>query len=284
MAIFTNQAQLSYGDVTTSSNVAVGEILEALSISKTAIPSTYTTGDSIAYVINIVNSSSTPITGLSVSDDLGAYQFNETSLVPLTYVDDSAKYFINGVLQPSVDVNVGTEIVFSGIDVPANGNVAIVYSTTVNDFAPVSIDGFITNTVRATGAGITPIEASETIYASATPNVSITKSISPIPVAPNGLVAYTFVIENRGVAPLDTTDNAVITDLFDPILRNINVVFNSETWSEGVNYTYDEATGEFATVPGQVTVAGASYAQDPTTGVWALTPGTSTIVITGNIG
>lgn len=37
MAQFTNQAQLRYGNSVTNSNIAVGEILEVLSISKTAV-------------------------------------------------------------------------------------------------------------------------------------------------------------------------------------------------------------------------------------------------------
>lgn len=41
MAQFTNQAQLRYGNSVTNSNIAVGEILEVLSISKTAVKNTY---------------------------------------------------------------------------------------------------------------------------------------------------------------------------------------------------------------------------------------------------
>lgn len=37
MAAFTNRATLSYNGITTDSNVIVGEILEALSASKTAV-------------------------------------------------------------------------------------------------------------------------------------------------------------------------------------------------------------------------------------------------------
>ena len=41
MARFTNQAQLRYGNAVTNSNVAVGEILEVLSATKTAVKTTY---------------------------------------------------------------------------------------------------------------------------------------------------------------------------------------------------------------------------------------------------
>ena len=56
MAQFTNQAQLRYGNSVTNSNIAVGEILEVLSISKTAVKNTYHPGGTVTYIISIVNS------------------------------------------------------------------------------------------------------------------------------------------------------------------------------------------------------------------------------------
>ena len=41
MARFTNQAQLRYGNEITNSNIAVGEITEVLSATKTAVRDTY---------------------------------------------------------------------------------------------------------------------------------------------------------------------------------------------------------------------------------------------------
>lgn len=45
MAIFTNQAQLRYGNAVANSNVAVGEILEVLAATKTAVRKTYGQND-----------------------------------------------------------------------------------------------------------------------------------------------------------------------------------------------------------------------------------------------
>lgn len=284
MAQFTNQAQLTYGNVVTNSNIAVGEILEALTVSKAAIGESYAQDDTVAYIINIVNSGAS-LTNITVSDSLGNYQFGDTSLTPLDYVEGSVRYFINGVLQaPPAVSSSGTSLVFSGLNIPADSNVAIVYEATTNEFAPLGTDASITNTATVSGCGITPIEASETINAINAPLLSITKSISPVPVSPNGTVTYTFVIENRGNVEITEETNAQITDLFDPILSNISVSYNGTPWTEGVNYTYNEATGEFATIGGQVVVGSASYVQDPTTGVWTLTPATSTLVVTGTIG
>ena len=78
-------------------------------------------------------------------------------------------------------------------------------------------------------------------------------------------------------------DNAAITDTFDPILSDLAVTFNGTPWVEGTDYTYDETTGLFATVPGQITVPAATYTQDPVTGQYTVIPGTATLTVTGTV-
>ena len=75
MAQFTNQATLSYGTTVTSSNVAVGEVLEVLSITKTAVNDTYGQNDTITYIISLINTGAVAINGLTVTDNLGTYPF-----------------------------------------------------------------------------------------------------------------------------------------------------------------------------------------------------------------
>ena len=283
MAQFTNQAQLSYGNVVASSNVAVGEILEVLTVTKTAVVDSYSAGERVTYIISIVNSGATALTNLTISDNLGAYDFGTGTLVPLDYVDGSVKYYIDGALQPAPAVTGTSPLVITGINVSAGGNTVIAYEATANSFAPLGQDGTVTNTATVSGNGITPVEATEIIYANLAPDISITKSISPVPVSPNGIVTYTFIIENSGNTPLVATDNAIITDTFDPALTGISVTFNGTPWQEGVDYTYNEATGEFASIAGEITVDAATYSQSQS-GVWSTIPGTSTIVVTGNIG
>jgi uncharacterized repeat protein (TIGR01451 family) len=104
MAQFTNQAQLSYNNATVNSNVAVGEVLEVLSAAKTAVTETYTQGDTVTYVISAVNTGATPLSGITVSDNLGAYPFGETTLYPLSYIDGSVRLYIDGVLQAAPTV------------------------------------------------------------------------------------------------------------------------------------------------------------------------------------
>ena len=284
MAQFTNQAQLAYNDSVINSNIAVGEILEVLSVTKTAVGDDYGADSNLTYVISVVNSGATPFNALTLTDDLGAYASDTSTLVPLTYNEGTVTYYINGILQsvPAVTAD-GTNLVISGISVPADGNATIVYEASTNRYAPLETGAEITNTVTLSGGGITPVTAEETVTAESEPELSVTKSVSPVPVAENGTLTYTFVIQNVGNTPATADDLAVITDTFNPVLSNLAVTFNGEAWTEPADYTYDETTGVFSSVAGVITVPAATFTQDPTTGVWVTTPGVSTLTITGTV-
>ena len=283
MARFTNQAQLQYGNVIANSNIAVGEILEVLSATKTAVRDTYGQNDSITYIVSIVNSGTVALNGITLTDNLGEYEFNEMTLTPLTYIPNTVKYYVNGTLQPAPTVVTQSPLVISGISVPAGGNAILAYETAINEFAPLDTESEIRNRVTISGGGITPIVAEETISAVNNPILTITKSLSPVPVTENGTLTYTFMIQNTGNVAATESTAALITDTFDPILSNLSVSFNGTAWTEGENYTYDEMTGEFVTVAGQITVPAATYTQDTTTGAWFVNPGVSTLIVTGTV-
>ena len=284
MAFFTNQATLRYNDVVTNSNVATGELLEVLSATKTAVQDTYRVGDDVTYVVSVLNSGPNAITGLTLTDTLGEYDQAGTARYPLTYEDGSVLYYINGILQAAPAVTAGPPLTVSGISVPAGGNATIVYAASVNGFAPLDADSTIVNTATVTGGGLSaPVTATETITAANAADLTITKSISPAVVTENSRVTYTFTIQNYGNTPTIATDNAAITDTFDPILTDLVVTYEGTTWTNPANYSYDETTGLFATVPGQITVPAATYTQDPTTGVWTITPGVTVLTVTGTI-
>ena len=102
-------------------------------------------------------------------------------------------------------------------------------------------------------------------------------------VVDNDRVTYTFVIQNSGNQAVVATDNAAITDTFDPILAALAVTFEGAAWTEGVQYSYNETTGLFTTVPGQILVPAATYTQDPVTGMFSVIPGIATLIVTGTI-
>lgn len=284
MATFFNQATLTYNNTTTLSNVVTGEIVGVLSAEKTAVSPNYSSGEDIAYVISIVNNGSVPYSGLTVTDDLGEYTSGELTLVPLTYKEGSVKYYINGILQPAPTVASLSPLTFTGIEVPAGGNTIIVYEAETNSFAPLGAGAVITNNVSVTGEQVTtPVTADETIGTATGPLLSITKELSPVSVPENGRITYTFVIRNTGNEEIVATDNAVIADVFDPAISITSVTYNGSPWAVGVGYTYDEATGVFTTIAGQITVPAATFTQDPVTGEWVTTPGIATIVVTGTV-
>ena len=284
MAIFTNQATLTYNGNSTNSNIAYGEILDVLAATKTAVEGSYTPGQLVTYVVTLRNTGNVPLTGLVVTDNLGGYDFNGATVYPLTYEDGSVALFSDGVPQAAPTVTAGPPLVLSDITVPAGGDVVIVYQARANAFANPAVDGTIDNTVTVTGDGLSaPVTATETISAVAQPMLTISKSITPSQVVDNDRVTYTFVIQNSGNQAVVATDDAAITDTFDPILTALTVTFNGVSWTQGVQYNYNEATGLFTTVPGQILVPAATYVQDPVTGAYTATPGIATLVVTGTI-
>ena len=284
MATFTNQATLSYNGNTINSNITTGELLETLTATKTAAEGSYAAGEKVTYVISIVNTGETAVTGVTVSDDLGGYAAGGTTVYPLRYVEGSALYYVNGVLQASPTVAAGPPLTVRGLNVPAGGNAQVVYEARATEYAPLDAGGTIRNTATVTGTGITDaITAAETVNTRDLPQLSISKSMSPVSVSPGDRLTYTFTIQNTGNTALTAADGVVLTDTFDPALSGLTANFNGAAWAEPANYTYNAATGLFTTVAGQITVPAATYTQNPATGVWSVNPGVSTLTVTGTV-
>lgn len=284
MATFTNQATLSYNNGVVNSNIVTGQIIEVLSASKTALTSTYGGGDTVTYVINLINTGGTAYTGLTVTDDLGAYDFNSNTLIPLSFINGTLRYFINGELQSTPGITAVSPLTVTGINVPARGNASIVYSALTNEFAPLENDGQIINTASITGGGLsTPLTASETITRGNEPILSISKAVNPISVPENGTLTYTFIIRNTGFTEAADEDNIVITDVFSPILDITGVTLNGASLPVDTGYTYNQRTGTFATLAGVVTVPAATYTRDSANGAYSVTPGAAILTITGTV-
>ena len=284
MAIFTNQATLTYNGSITNSNIAYGELLDVLVATKTSVEGSYTPGNLVTYVVTLRNTGNAPLTGLVVTDNLGEYDFNGTTVYPLTFEAGTVALFTNGVPQTAPTVSAGPPLVFSDIIVPAGSDVVIVYQARANTYANPAAGGTIDNTVTITGDGLNaPITATETVGTIAEPMLTVSKSITPAQVVDNDRVTYTFVIQNSGNQAVVATDNAAITDTFNPVLTALTVTFNGVTWTQGIQYNYNETTGLFTTDPGQILVPAATYAQDPITGAYTATPGIVTLIVTGTI-
>ncbi|MBQ6262580.1 MAG: DUF11 domain-containing protein [Clostridia bacterium] len=283
MAEFSNQATLSYGGVVKSSNVVTGEIVGVLTVTKTAVGTEYTPGGSVTYIVSIVNSGSADASGITVTDDLGAYGGTpeKAAYVPLSYVDGTVKLFVGGVPGTAPSVTSGASLVFGGITVPAGGNVMLVYETEVTAEADGTAGAEIVNTVTAEGTGFDPVTASAAVPVAEGPVLALTKALTPQTVSENGTLTYTFTLTNTGNAEADAATGVVLADTFDPVLTGVTVTLGGAVWPD-TNYVYDPVTGSFTTNSGAITVPAATFARAPD-GTMTSDPGVTVITVTGTV-
>ncbi len=285
MASFTNQATLTYRGNTVNSNIVTGEIIETLSIDKTSLTTTYDPSGNIVYVVNFTNSGTTALNNMTFTDNLGEYTVTAVgNVTPLSYVDGTVGYYVNGVQQAAPVVANTDPLTLTGVSLPAGAVGTLVYQTNINEFAPLATGGTITNIATFSGGGLADAVSDDaTVTVNNVPRLDITKAITPATVGPNGQLTYTFTILNYGNTATVTGDNVEISDTFDPILNPITVTYNGTTWTAGTEYTYNSATGEFRTVAGNVVVPAPTYTQDPATGAYSITPGSAVITVTGTV-
>lgn len=245
MASFTNMATLSYNGSQINSNVVTGELLDALTVTKTAVSGSYRPGDTVTYVVTLTNTG-TALTGLTLTDDLGGYTAGGQTVYPLAYEAGTLHYYTGGTEQTAPAVTAGP---------------------------PMTVTG---------GGLAAPLTATATTAAQAAPELSISKALCPAVVTGNGPLTYTFTVQNTGNTALTGQEGAVITDTFEPTLTITGVTFNGAAWTSPEDYTYDAATGAFATVAGKLTVPEATFTQNAD-GSWTVTPGQSILTVTGTV-
>ena len=133
MASFQNYATLSYQGGTTNSNTVTGELRASLTLTKQAVLATYAAGDRVTYVLSLVNSGTTALQGLTVTDDLGAYLQGNVTRTPLTYTPDSLRLYLGGVLQAAPAVTAGPPLTVGPFALPAGENALLLYEATANE-------------------------------------------------------------------------------------------------------------------------------------------------------
>ncbi len=290
MRDFTNQAQLSYSGLTTKSNIATGQIVDVLSVTKSVLTNNYYLDKEKTILVKITNSGDADYTGLTVIDDLGAYSFTPaggtvTRVYPLSYINDTAKSYVNGVPKDLANVTYGNVLTISGVDVPANSTVSIVYNVVPNKFAPLAENSTITANTAVSGGGLSQeLTASVTLNVEEKAILDISKVITPKEIVENGKATYTFIISNKGNIATEETDNVAITDTFIPKISALQVYLNDATMpSTDYTYTESEGSGLFSTVAGKINVAAATFEQNTTTGEWYTVPSTTVLEVNGTI-
>ena len=285
MAIFNNQATLSFGGRVTSSNIVEGEVVTRVTLTKTAVTTSYGPGDSIVYAVTLVNNDTNDKENITITDNLGRFApATSPEVIPLTYVEGSVLCYQNGVLQPVPTVNAGETLEISGINIPAGGNVIILYETRANEFAPGGEGAAIRNNVTATGDNLCEnLTDNAEVPTRDEPILSIAKAICPETLSCGDEVTYTFIIQNSGNTEVVATDNLTVSDVFNPVLGDIEVTLNGAPLTEGTGYTYNETTGEFTTLDGAIPVPKATFTRNPETGEITTAPGVAILKVTGTI-
>ena len=285
MATFYNQATLSIGGRTLTSNQTEGEVVTRVTLTKTAVSTDFGHGDNIVYAVTLVNNDSTDKNNITLTDNLGRFAPPVgPEVVPLSYVGGTVLYYQNGVLQDTPTVNAGPPLVITGINIPAGGNVIILYEVEANEYAPRGENAVINNEVVTEGDELCEeLIATAEIPTRNEPELSIAKAICPDTVSCGDEVTYTFIIQNSGNTAVVATDDLTVSDIFNPVLGDINVALNGTPLTEGMGYTYNEVTGEFTTIGGAIPVPAATFTRDPATGVVNATPGVAVLTVTGTI-
>jgi uncharacterized repeat protein (TIGR01451 family) len=287
MAIIENFATVSYsaGGVTETrvSNLAEIGLESAISLTKSTLGDNYSEDSVITYIISITNTSTSPVSNVTVTDDLGRFVFGTLELIPLTYAPP-ALLLINGQdvsAQLTVEGGADGSLVFGFPTLPAGATANIVYRAAINEFASPDVDSTITNTATLTSdSDCADGSASATITALSAPNVSVLKQMSPNPVVCGDTVTYTIRIYNYGNT---AAENVVLSDTFSPAPDIISITRDGVALV-ATDYTYINGTLTVpATDTSNVTVPAASFVRDVNTGVVTVVPGIVEYVITGTI-
>ena len=287
MATIENFATVSYTSngvaTTTTSNLAEIELNSSVGFSKATLGDTYEADTPVTYIITLSNSSATPISNVTITDDLGTFNVNELELTPLTFLEP-ANLLINGIdvtAQLTVDSTVAGGVIFTLPTLPADAVANVIYRAVPNEFAPRGAGNCITNTaVLTSDSECATGEAFARVCVEEGAELEVIKSMSPNPVVCGDTVTYTIRILNYGNLP---AENVRLTDTFSPAPTNITVSRNG-TVLIGTDYTYIDGT---LTVPAEGndadTVPAATFTRDMTTGEVTVSPGVVEYVVTGTI-
>lgn len=281
----TNQASLNYQyngqSAAAVSNVASVTLVEPLTAEKRSVEESYRANGEVTYILSFVNSSSAPLTGITVTDNLGTYTLLSGSVTPLTFTAPALLYIdgvYSGTITPTVAPN---SITFSIPSLAACSNVQIIYKANVNETAAVAAASVIRNTVEISAEGITtPVTTDHAITVENYADVRIIKSMSPATLVDGTAITYEFMVYNYGNT--EATD-VVLFDTFTPAPSNLTVSIDGAVLS-AADYTYQDGVLTVPTGAARtLTLPAAAFVQDPSTGITTATPSTMRIVVTGNL-
>lgn len=236
---------------TSNENVVVLQESSGLTITKTANPSTFLTGDIITYTVRITNNSSSYFNGVRIIDDLGGGA--------LAYVVGSGSLTTSTQTYPVTPVAV-SPLTFTLQQLAVGASMTLTYRCQVVFNLP-STTTSITNNVRGIGytaSGTIVGSDSETIVKKNSLSLDISKTASETEVMPNQSFSYYITLNN-----LNTVD-AIILSITDQLPSNFtltgvslkigtgsttNLNATDYTLTTGNLFTLPSSSGPFVTVP-----------------------------------
>lgn len=238
-------------EATSNENSIVLEDIQGLTITKTASPTTFSSGDIITYTVRITNSSSSYLTGVRIIDDLGggnlAYVLGSGSLTTL-----STTYPVNPVAT--------NPLTFTLQQLNVGQTMTLTYKSQVIFNLPGTVNS-ITNTVRGIGytsTGTVNGFTNATIQKKNSVSLSIVKSASTTDVFPNQTFNYYITLTNSSGTQAtiqNVTDqlpsNFVLTSVSLQIGTGSNTQLSSSdyTLTGGNLFTLPSGSGPSITVP-----------------------------------
>ncbi len=249
-----NQASLSFlsGGIENSStsNVAMTTLIVPLSLAKTSVEVSYTKNQTITYILTITNTASTSINSVIIRDNMGTIE--SLNLPSTTYVGPSYLY-INGLFSSSLSpVLIDGEIEYTISAIEPLSTATVIFQAKVNEYAPLSQDSSITNTLTVSADTFNQDVTTEyTIPINNEARVSIVKSMSPNPVYEGGELSYEFQVSNCG--NIEAT-SLVLSDSFSPAPSSIVSLYLDEEIVEVSEYDYVDGTLTFPSAGSTLTL------------------------------
>lgn len=287
----TNRATVSYSANgvagTAVSNLATATLQGPLNITKASMESSYRANSVLTYILTLDNTAATPLTNVTVTDNLGTFSYQPdvsvpaVSVTPLSYVGPSRLYIGGTFSQLLTPTATNDSVSYTLPTIPANSTAMIIYDVAANANAPLAAESAIANTATATATGFAePVTATHSVSAASYADVRIIKSMTPDPVTEGSNLTYTFTIYNYGNT---AAENVVLTDTFTPApaaplavtVNGTDAAASDYTYSGGV-FTLPSTTGTAITVP-------AATVTTSSTGAVSVSPGTTVVTITGVI-
>lgn len=268
------------------SNTAFATLQDSVNIDLSSVENSYSSNDTITYILSIINNSSRCIKNIKVSNDLASYTINsgisQKTITPLSY-EGTAKLYIGGKFFSDIEAEVlSDKIIFNLEEIPALSNALIFYSTRVNKNAELSTGSSLKSTSSLTYDGmINNIESSDTIYVKEKADVTLIKYMYPNSITSGEIITYNFILYNYGNIE---AKNVAFSDTFSPAPLNLNVSVNSDALSSK-NYSY--INGEIK-IPSygsdfSLSIPPANFIQDENNGAITTKPGSTIITITAKI-